>query len=44
MENTEKEPPVKVFRSGAIKAAVWLRTVTRDGEDAQIHSVKISKS
>jgi len=33
-----------VFRSGPIKAAVWLRTVTRDGKDTQIHSVKISKS
>jgi len=44
MENTEKKPPVKVFRSGSIKAAVWLRTVTRDGKDTQIHSVKISKS
>lgn len=44
MENTEKKPPVKVFRSGPVKAAVWLRTVTRDGVDTQIHSVKISKS
>ena len=44
MENAEKKPPVKVFRSGPIKAAVWLRTVTRDGRDTQIHSVKISKS
>ena len=44
MENTEKKPPIKVFRSGPVKAAVWLRTVTRDDRDTQIHSVKISKS
>ncbi|MFC1604178.1 hypothetical protein ACFL5F_04040 [Planctomycetota bacterium] len=44
MENTKNKPPIRVFRSGPIKAAVWLRTVTRDSKDTQIHSVKISKS
>lgn len=44
MENTEKKPPSTVICSGPVKAAVWLRTVTRDGKDTQICSVKISKS
>ena len=40
----KKKPPVKLFRSGPVKAAIWLRTVTRDGKDIEVHSVKISKS
>ena len=44
MENTKNNAPIKVFRSGSVKAAVWLGTVTRDNKDIQVHSVKISKS
>ena len=44
MENTEKKPPIKVFRCGPVKAAVWLKTLTRDGQKIQVHSVSLQKS
>ena len=43
MENKDNQPPIKVFRSGPIKFAVWLNTVTRDGEEVKFHSLKITK-
>lgn len=44
MESTKNNPPIKVFRTGSVKVAVWVRTVTRDNKEIQVHSVKISKS
>lgn len=44
MENTEKKPPIKVFCGGPVKAAVWLRTMTRDGKQTQVHSISLRKS
>jgi hypothetical protein len=44
MESKNNQPPIKVFRCGPVQAAIWPRTVTRDGKKVQIHSVEITKS
>jgi len=43
MEDTAKKPPIKVFRCGPVKAAIWLNNVERDGEVVAIHSIRVDK-
>jgi len=44
MENEMKKPPVKIFRCGAIQAAIWLHPTGIGGAIVDIPSVRISKS
>ena len=44
MDNETRKPPVKVFRCGPVKAAVWLFQKQKDGEMVDIPSVTITKS
>ena len=37
-------PPIKEFRSGGVKAAIWRNDVQRDGQTFVRHSVRIQKS
>lgn len=44
MENETRKRPIKVFRCGSVKAAVWSFPKNKDGEMVQIPSVTITKS
>lgn len=44
MENKTRKPPSKVFKCGAIQAAVWLFPTVKDGKAVEIPSVRICKS
>ena len=40
----EKKKPVKVFKAGGIKAAIWENTVDRNGQQVVLHSVQIDRT
>jgi hypothetical protein len=44
MENTSKTRPIKVFRCGGVKAAVWAGTVKKNGKDVNVRRIRIQKS
>jgi len=44
MEETTKKNPIKVFRCGPVKAAIWSNARTIDGMLAELHSIKIDRS
>ena len=36
--------PIKVFRAGAVRAAVWRDTITRNGVEIVVHNVQIDRT
>lgn len=40
--NTNK--PIRIFKCGAIRAAVWRNTITRNGKEIVTHSVQIDRT
>ena len=40
----ENKKPIKVFRTGGVKAALWANTIERDGKDVLVHSVQIDRT
>ena len=44
MENKTTNNPIKTFSCGAIKAAIWLNCLEKDGTLVEVHSIKIDKS
>ena len=36
--------PIKVFKAGGIRAAIWENTVTRNGNEVTVHSVQIDRT
>ena len=38
------DKPVKTFKVGGIRAAIWENTVKRDGEDVVVQSVQIDRT
>lgn len=40
----EKKKPVKVFRSGGIRLAIWMNTTTKDGRDVTMPSIQIDRT
>jgi len=36
--------PIKVFRAGNVRAAIWSNTIDRNGADVQVHSVQITRT
>ena len=44
MENKTTNNPIKTFSCGAVKAAIWLNCIEKDGTLVEIHSIRINKS
>ena len=44
MENTSKTRPIRVFRCGGARAAVWAGTVKKNGKDVDVRRIRIQKS
>ena len=40
----EGKKPIKVFKAGGIRAAIWENTVTRNGNQVTVHSVQIDRT
>jgi len=36
--------PIKAFRVGGVRAAIWENTVTRNGRETVVHSVQIDRT
>jgi hypothetical protein len=44
MQDEARTKPVKVFRCGVVKAAIWTNQRVMDNAVVEFHSVKIDKS
>jgi len=44
MDETIKKNPVKVFRCGPVRAAIWSDSRVMDNSLVELHSVKITRS
>ena len=44
MENTVEKNPIKVFRCGHVKAAIWSNSRIIDDTLTEVHSIKIDRS
>ncbi len=44
MQNDPKNKPIKVFRCGAVQAAIWTNQRVIDDAVVEVHSVRIDKS
>ena len=44
MENKKTNNPIKTFSCGAVKAAIWLNCLEKDGTLVEVHSIRINKS
>jgi len=44
MENKTTNNPIKTFSCGAVKAAIWLNCIEKNGTLVEIHSIRINKS
>ena len=44
MENKTTNNPIKTFSCGAVKAAIWLNCLEKDGTLVEVHSIRINKS
>ena len=44
MENTVKKNPIRVFRCGHVKAAIWSNSRIIDDTLTEVHSIKIDRS
>jgi hypothetical protein len=44
MENKITNNPIKTFSCGAVKAAIWLNCLEKNGTLVEIHSIRINKS
>jgi hypothetical protein len=44
MQDEARTRPVKVFRCGTVRAAIWANRRVMDNAVVEVHSVKISKS
>ena len=44
MENKTTNNPIKTFSCGAVKAAIWLNCLEKNGTLVEIHSIRINKS
>ena len=36
--------PVKVFKAGGVRAAIWANQIKRNGSDVTVHSVQIDRT
>lgn len=44
MEETVKKNPIKVFRCGPVKAAIWFNSRITDDTLVEVHAIKIDRS
>ena len=44
MENKTTNNPMKTFSCGAVKAAIWLNCLEKDGTLVEVPSIRINKS
>jgi hypothetical protein len=44
MQDREKQKPIRIFRCGGARAAVWLGTVKKNGKDVDVRRIRIQKS
>lgn len=40
----ETKKPIRVFKSGGIRAVVWCNTIAQGGKDIDVHSVQINRT
>ena len=43
MENEVKKKPIKVFKCGSVKAAIWSDSKVINGDVVEVHSIKIDR-
>ena len=36
--------PIKVFKAGGVRAAIWENTIKRNGNDATVYSVQLDRT